>query len=136
MSCITWNARGLENPHAFRDLHRLVAERRPMLLFLCETKLNTFQCQRWKYVLNFDGHFIVDSIGSRGGFMLLWKNSIDYSIKSFSQGHIDCIIKQAQHSWRFTGFYGNPVTTLRNSSWELLRRLFSMSEFAQFPCLI
>lgn len=136
MSCISWNARGLGNPRAFRDLRRLVAERRPSLLFLCETKQSASQCQRWKCLLNFEGHFTVDPVGRRGGLMLLCNEPFDVSIKSFSQGHIECVIQHSLLTWRCTCFYGNPVTAYRYSSWELLRRLFSMNELAIFPWLI
>lgn len=136
MSCISWNARGLGNKRAFHDLRLLVAERHPDLLFICETKMCASQCQRWKFLLKFDGHFIVDSNRGSGGLMLLWKDSFDIQIKSFSQGHIDCVIRHSQITWRFTGFYGNPVVALRSSSWELIRRLFSMSELAHLPWLL
>lgn len=62
---------GLGNQRAFRDLSRLVAERHPDLLFICETKLYASQCQRWKFLLKFDGHFTVDSNRGSGGLMLL-----------------------------------------------------------------
>lgn len=86
---------GVGNQRAFRDLHRLVAERHPYLLFICETKQRASQCQRWKFLLKLDGHFIVDSIGGSGGLMLFWKDSFDIHIKSFYQGHIDCVIRHS-----------------------------------------
>ncbi|XP_073120906.1 uncharacterized protein [Henckelia pumila] len=38
MSCIVWNVRGLGNQRAFRELKRLIADKKPSLLFLCETR--------------------------------------------------------------------------------------------------
>lgn len=45
-------------------------------------------------------------------------------IKSFSEGHIDAIIKRKNGSWRFTGFYGNPEVDKRFHSWNLLEKLY------------
>ncbi|XP_060972454.1 uncharacterized protein LOC115717936 [Cannabis sativa] len=39
MNCISWNARGLGNPSAFRYLRLLIAEHAPCLLFIIESKL-------------------------------------------------------------------------------------------------
>lgn len=38
MSILSWNCRGLGNPRSVRDLHLLVKEKRPNLLFLMEQK--------------------------------------------------------------------------------------------------
>lgn len=43
MSCIAWHARGLGNQRAFIELKRLVAEKRPSLFFLAETKMRDYQ---------------------------------------------------------------------------------------------
>ncbi|XP_073121193.1 uncharacterized protein [Henckelia pumila] len=68
--------------------------------------------------------------------MLFWKSQFDVHIKSFSSGHIDCIVSHSQFNWRFTGFYGHPNVSLRESSWELLKRLASLQEFSHFPWLV
>lgn len=59
---------------------------------------------------------------------MFWNNPLDLSIMSYSKGHIDTTIKSDKGWWRFTGFYGNPVTGLRVESWTLLERLSSMSK--------
>lgn len=46
------------------------------------------------------------------------------------------IIQHYENTWRFTGFYGNPVATLRHVSWDLLRRIYSMNELVHLPWLI
>ncbi|TXG60811.1 hypothetical protein EZV62_012174 [Acer yangbiense] len=58
------------------------------------------------------------------GFLLLWKDSLDVSILSFSSGHIDARIQSEDgYPWRFSGFYGDPNPKKRVNSWTLLRRL-------------
>lgn len=66
---------------------------------------------------------VVEAQGKSGGLLLMWKDPIDICIRSYNQGHIDCVINADQISWRFTGFYGNLDANLRSYSWELLRRL-------------
>lgn len=44
-------------------------------------------------------------------------------MRSYSPGHIDCLISHDSFVWRFTGFYGNPCAQLRKHSWDLLRKL-------------
>lgn len=103
MICISWNARGLGNPRAFCDLRRLITERRPDVLFICETKLKACRTKLWNYYFNFEGLFSVDAQGRSGGLFICWKRSVEVHIKSYSCGHIDCIINLNQDSWRFTG---------------------------------
>ncbi|XP_075499320.1 uncharacterized protein LOC142537712 [Primulina tabacum] len=74
MSCITWNARGLGNQRAFRELKRLVVEKSQSLLFLCEMKMRDFKCSWWKEALGFTGLFVVNYEGRSGGLMLIWKD--------------------------------------------------------------
>ena len=62
-----------------------------------------------------------------GGLALLWKNSINLSVESFSKNHIDSIIdKGSNEASRFTGFYGEPDT---QKSWDLLCLLNWLFDF-------
>ncbi|XP_057803071.1 uncharacterized protein LOC131018358 [Salvia miltiorrhiza] len=108
---------------AFHELRRLVTGFSPNLLFICETKVTANRCNRWRTSLNFDGQLVVDSKGASGGLLLFWKEPCDISICSYSQGHIDCVIKSHDITWRFTGFYGNPEVQQRKHSWSLMKRL-------------
>ncbi|KAI8021437.1 F-box protein [Camellia lanceoleosa] len=48
-------------------------------------------------------------------------------LMSYSSGHIDSLISGiGLLDWRFTGFYGNLVSSQRNDSWTLLRRLLAL----------
>lgn len=66
MSCIIWNARGLGNQRAFRELKRLLAEKDPSLLFISETKMRDYQCIWWKAIFGFTGMFTVNCRGRSG----------------------------------------------------------------------
>lgn len=56
---------------------------------------------------------------------MIWRGDIDVTIQSYSEGHIDSIIRLNNEDgmWRFTGFYGNPIKQQRSNSWKLLKRL-------------
>lgn len=66
-----------------------------------------------------------------GGIVIIWREPFEVSIQSFSLRHIDCVVKHGSSSCRFTGFYGNPVVSLRNTSWQLLQRLAGVHELNQ-----
>ncbi|KAL5579373.1 hypothetical protein UlMin_011815 [Ulmus minor] len=136
MSCIIWNARGLGNPKAIHNLHRLIADEDPSLLLLCETKLVSGQCRNFKYTFGFEGCFVQDCIGRKGGLILLWKDPLKVEIKSCSARHIDAIIDHNLRTWRFTGFYGCPTVEGRVASWQLLQRLGSLPELCHLPWLV
>ena len=40
MNLLSWNCRGLGNPRIVRDLHHMVKEKKPTLVFLMETKVH------------------------------------------------------------------------------------------------
>ncbi|KAL5859559.1 hypothetical protein ACOSQ4_000855 [Xanthoceras sorbifolium] len=124
MKILCWNVRGLGNPRTFRALRARVREDKPEMIFLSETRLNSFGAGNIRVHLGFDGCFVVDRVGTGGGLILLWQISVDVSVRSFNCGHIDCVVSDADgRKWRFTGFYGEPKQWLREQSWVLLRRL-------------
>ena len=107
MNCIVWNVRGLGNHCAFWNLSRLLTDENPSLVFLCETKLIATQCGKLRTTLGFDGCYVRDSEGRKGGLILLWKEPMKVAIQSSSSGHIDAIISHDARVWRFIGFYGS-----------------------------
>ncbi|KAK6147624.1 hypothetical protein DH2020_018536 [Rehmannia glutinosa] len=98
--------------------------------------MTDYRCSHWKVKLGFDGAFVVNCQGKSGGLILFWKLPLSVSVKSFSSGHIDSIVTEGEKIWRFTGFYGNPDTSLRKYSWDLLRRLFNIPELKDMPWLV
>lgn len=132
MSIISWNCRGLGNPRAIRALSYLLREKDPMLVFLIETKKQSKNMDWIICKISFDNGFYVDSKQASGGLALFWNNNIKVRIESYSSRHIDSIISNTtvDTPWRFTGLYGNPITSQRHHSWQLLRRLDSMNNLA------
>ena len=55
---------------------------------------------------------------------MYWSNSINLNVESYYKNHIDAIInKGTRDAWRFTGFYGEPVTHKHHESWDMLCQL-------------
>nr|GMD95524.1 uncharacterized protein LOC109184723 [Ipomoea batatas] len=125
MSLISLNCRGLGNPATVQVLVDFVHKKRPLLLFLMETRANSNKMEIIKNKLGFEGLLTVDSIGLSGGLALLWMHGLDLSIESYLVNHIDANIRLDDSAivWRFTGFYGCPERNRRRCSWDLLRTL-------------
>ena len=66
-----------------------------------------------KLKLNFDGLFTITNEARGDGLALMWKNSSDVWVDSFSSYHISAIIKGGtKEAWKLTGFYGEPETSI------------------------
>lgn len=120
---VCWNARGLGGARAFRELSRLVRENNPLFLFISESRIcrETVNCIKTR--LNFDQCFNVNPIGTSGGIVLFWKESMKFNILLYSKGHIDCISHYKDKSFYFTGLYSNTVHNDRYLSWLLINKI-------------
>lgn len=93
-------------------------------MFIAETWADEARLKVLKTTLFFDDMFVVPRVNRGGGLVTFGKNSIKVSVKASSKNYIDSIIGDGtERAWRFTGFYGEPITHLRHESWELLRSL-------------
>jgi hypothetical protein len=126
MNLLCLNSRGCGRSATVQEIRSLVVMHRPSLVFLSETKMSDRRSQDLRLRLGFDHAFGVKSEGLSGGLVLFWNSDSVVSLKSFSQSHIDVMIKNdvmGDGEWRFTGFYGNPVRTKRRRNWELMKYL-------------
>lgn len=74
--------------------------------------------------LGFFGMLIWDKEGRSGGLCLYWTTGADVQLLSCSKGHIDLIVTTHNNlSWRFTSLYGNPDSSLRTHTWDLMKHL-------------
>ncbi|XP_030946004.1 uncharacterized protein LOC115970518 [Quercus lobata] len=130
MSAISWNYRGLGNPLTVNALQKVVLEKDPTLVFLMETKFDVSEMDGIKRKIERQQGLVVPSIKRAGGLALLWKNSLQVDILTYSPRHIDAIVteKQGMKKWRFTDFYGHPETGKRAKSWKLLENLSQRSD--------
>uniref|UniRef100_A0A803QJ68 Reverse transcriptase domain-containing protein n=1 Tax=Cannabis sativa TaxID=3483 RepID=A0A803QJ68_CANSA len=135
MITLSWNCRGLGNPRAVQFLKDLVVQKRPHVIFLCETLCRKDVVERVKVQLGFEGCFVVEAQGHSGGLALFWKEQKMAMLRGFSNNHIDVIINvNDRMQWRLTGIYGEPNRALRRNTWNLFRSLHLESQLLW--CLI
>ena len=115
MNLLNWNYRGLRNLQTVNTMSKVVKKEEPKIVFLMETKSNREWMVMVKDNCNFKHGLYVDSIGSKGGLAMLWREEVKLDIQTFSQSHIDALVDGgAEYGWwHLTGFYGNLETSRR-----------------------
>ncbi|XP_074358745.1 uncharacterized protein LOC141698038 [Apium graveolens] len=74
--------------------------------------------------IGFQGMIVVEAKGRSEGLAMLWKDQDQVDLLSISDNHIDIAISEnGVHTWRLTGFYGEPDRSKRRRTWELLKNL-------------
>lgn len=91
--------------------------------------------QSVKRSLGCKGCLEVESRGHSGGLALLWDNTFDVKVISYSARHIDAIIEpNGVAPWRFTGIYGYPQGPDKHKTWNLMRELATHSDLPWLLC--
>jgi hypothetical protein len=111
----------------------MVKEKKPLMIFLMETKLKAAKVEVLCVQLRFGSVFVVDSVWDVvedwpyfGGRKLeLISKTIVSDILMLSSNFGNCM-----HLWKFTGFYGHPEPGKRKEPWSLLKLLHSFSSEA------
>lgn len=83
-----------------------------------ETKLDAKRIGKIRLGIGFTVSIEVGVLGSCGGLCLAWKGSASVSLWSFSQNHINFLIKDNDNGeeWWYTGFYDSPFLVTGNES--------------------
>jgi hypothetical protein len=92
MSCLSWNGRGLGNQAAVRELHKVVKQERPSLLFVMETKLSKERVEGLQNSLGFAGCFGASCEGLSRGIAPFWTSEVSVELKKISSCHIDVMV--------------------------------------------
>jgi hypothetical protein len=58
----------------------MVREKKPLMVFLMETKLRSAKVELFRVQMGFGGVFVVDSVGRSGGLALFWREEVDVTI--------------------------------------------------------
>lgn len=127
MNLISWIRRGLGRPRAIRALQNLISSNRPTIVGLLETKLSVREWDTLRVKVGFQNCFVVGKRGISGGMTLLWNTEVDVTLLSYSDHHIDVLVKTMEE-FRLTLFYGNPSVAKRKESWNLLKTLASANQ--------
>lgn len=136
MSTIVWNARGLGGYRAFLLLKQLVADLKPLILFISESKVTCNCAYHWLNALSFAGVVGVDPQGTRGGLLLFWNKSVNVTLRSFSFSHIDASLSWESCLWRFTGCYAPSCSGERFAFWDLLLKLSTLKQSKNEPWIL
>ncbi|XP_042964722.1 uncharacterized protein LOC122298944 [Carya illinoinensis] len=125
MKLLAWNCRGLGNPRTVRELHLLVKEKVPQVVFISETKCNREKVEKIRNRLGLANSFVVESRGRSGGLAMMWSEKTYASLFSYSIHHIslEACNEEGGSKYHVTGFYGDPVVMKRRACWDLLRLL-------------
>ena len=124
MSLLIWNCRGLGNPRTMRELGDFIQAKDPVVVFLVETWTDDDRLDQVLRNFDFVNKWSVPSGNRRGGLVLLWKEDIRITVEDSSKYCIDVLVeKNTPQEWRFTGFYGEPVTNRRHEAWTKIQTL-------------
>ncbi|KAB1671571.1 hypothetical protein, partial [Gossypium barbadense] len=92
MRIICWNCHGVGNPAIVRDLKQLLVANDPDIIFLCETKSNANKFDSIRRKCRMEGCLAVNAEGRNGGLIMMWKDSKQVEIQTYSSNHIDSLI--------------------------------------------
>lgn len=123
MSTLCWNCRGVGNPQTVRDLCALIRAHHPKMVFLSETGQSEYRMRNLRWRLGFRQCFVVESRNNGGGIALYFDESISVQLQSYSERHIDVLIKENRNDpvWRSTFVYVEPRLENRHRRWTTLR---------------
>ncbi|XP_060965604.1 uncharacterized protein LOC133034522 [Cannabis sativa] len=124
MSLLSWNCRGLGNLRAIQFLKEIVFQKKPNVIFLCETICKNDKINYVKRLLGFEGSYVVEARGHSGGLAMLWKKEEEGQLLGFSHNHIDLEVRiEGCPLFRASGIYGEPQRSLRGNTWRLIHQL-------------
>ncbi|CAJ2646580.1 unnamed protein product [Trifolium pratense] len=114
MKLMSWNCQGLGNPRIVRALRKLIANNKPDIIFLMETKLHNLPPNFKNQFAATYSFFSVDCTlngdkGKSGGLILLWNNCTcqinikDMNFNYIDMGDLNLIIKDSEK------YGGNPL---------------------------
>ncbi|PNX95563.1 ribonuclease H, partial [Trifolium pratense] len=131
MKLMSWNCQGLGNPRTVRALKKLIANNKPDIIFLMETKLHNISPH---FKNNFAATYNIYHVdctlngnnGKSGGLILLWNTcTCNIEIKDTDFNYIDMHITNLTTAiqWKATGVYGYPQHQNKHLTCDLLKSL-------------
>lgn len=97
MKLLSWNCQGLGNPLTVRELKAMVAQEKPDVLFLMETKNREELLCRIQRRLRFPSSVIENPIGMVGGLAVFWNEKITLTVDWQTSAFIDMVCREGDY---------------------------------------
>ncbi|KAI3436988.1 Toprim domain-containing protein [Psidium guajava] len=125
MSIMAWNCQGLGTPLTVQALRATMAQEKPNLVFLCETKNQEMVVQRVRKRLKFQHQFIINPTGMSGGLALFWNEEAGVNIFTATENFIDIQYEDASQKipFRVTFIYAPATYKERLKVWDDIKLL-------------
>lgn len=81
MKLLSWNCQGLGNPLTVQHFRALVAQERPDLVFIMETKNQNNVVERIRKRTPFKISFTIELVGITGGLVLMWDEEVHVEVE-------------------------------------------------------
>ena len=94
MKALSLNCHGLGNPQTVNELHDLVKQKGPNVVFLMETRLSVRSLEWLRVRFRMQGCMGVERSGQGGGLALFWDSSVKVHVQSYSDYHINAEVIQ------------------------------------------
>ncbi|MBA0626376.1 hypothetical protein Godav_004054, partial [Gossypium davidsonii] len=109
-----WMSWEFGSPRAVRRLRYMLKLHNPQVVFFIEMKLCSIQMERVRRSYGFFNGIDVQTIGSRGGLCLAWKDDVKIGLRNFSNSHINVdVIEDEIGSQLASGDLLNKLETLK-----------------------
>lgn len=127
MKILCWNCQGLGTPLTVQHIRALVAQERPNLVFLMETKNKENKVNRVRKSLNFDHSTIINPVGTAGGLILMWDDQVNVDAMTCLGEIIDvkCKVLNSGDQMRVTFLHASTSFQERLSLWQTLSSINS-----------
>lgn len=90
---LSWNCQGLGRALTVQNLGELVRSHVPSVIFLCETKQQSYRVNKLRRSLGyFKGEIVQPSDTAAGGLALWWRPDVDVQVIFKNHNFIDSII--------------------------------------------
>lgn len=109
MRLIFWNCLGLGQTSKVCTLRDFCKPHKPLIVFISEVKLSCqVKVNNIVSSLGFDKFWLVPSMGSASGILLMWKSHINVQIITSSDMYIYAMVVRdpLDTPWMLTGVYG------------------------------
>lgn len=121
LDVLLWNCRGISNRDAVNTLADLVEAHRPDIFIVTETRMQRDRIRQVADQLPFDAWEASETIGHRGGILLLWRSeAVDVSIMGSTEQEIHAMleVRNSDRPFLLSAIYASPRFNERKVLWE------------------